>query len=100
MRPETGVQCRGARKHDDKQQAPPEDRHGIAGQRGAHGQLVEPGATADRGEDAGGDTEDNGEDHGEDGELDRSREPHQEVLEHRVLVENEVPKSPLRMLAR
>ncbi|MEI2612898.1 MAG: hypothetical protein V9G20_30005 [Candidatus Promineifilaceae bacterium] len=49
MRPETGVQPSVAGKEDDQQQAPPEDRHGIADERGAHqsaGRTSEPRLTA------------------------------------------------------
>ena len=39
MRPETGSPAEIARKEQDQQQAPPEDRHRVAGEGGAHQRL-------------------------------------------------------------
>ena len=57
MRPETGVQPQHAGEQHDQQQAPPEDRHRVAGERRAHQRLVERRAALDRREDAGRDAE-------------------------------------------
>ena len=74
-----------ARKEDDQQQAPPEDRHGVADQGRAHQRLVEPRAALDRGKDAGRDAEQRGEDDGTQRQLDGCRKQDAEVFQHRAL---------------
>ena len=61
MRPETGVRCRVVGHEQDEHEAPPEDGHGIAGERGAHQRLVVDAAAPRRGYDPGGNAEHDGE---------------------------------------
>src|SRR5206468_115859 len=70
------------REQDDEQQAPPEDRHRVADEGGAHQPLVDDGAATGGGEDAGRDAQHDGEDDGAQRELDRRREQRQELLDH------------------
>ncbi len=70
-----------AGEEDDEQQAPPEDRHGIADKRGAHDGLVEPCPAFDGGEHAGGNAEQHGKDDGTERELHRCREELHEIVE-------------------
>ena len=69
-----------AGKEDDEQEAPPEDGHRIAGQRDAHGDLVEPRAALDGGEDAGRNAEQHRQHHSEQRQFDRGREQRHELF--------------------
>src|SRR5713226_7261822 len=71
------------REQQDRQQAPPEDRHRVTGERHAHDAVVEDRVALDRGDDAGRQAEDDGEENGASGELDGRREERAELLDHR-----------------
>ena len=61
--PETGVQPRPTENSEDQQQAPPEDRHRVAGERRAHHRVVPDGVALDRGDDARRDADQQREQH-------------------------------------
>ena len=69
----------------DQQQAPPEDRHGIAEQRNRHQQLVEEPAALDRRDGAGGHANAHREQHRKERELDRGGKQRQELGQHFLL---------------
>ncbi|MDR6355012.1 hypothetical protein Q3H58_001683 [Pseudomonas psychrotolerans] len=52
------------REQHDQQQAPPEDRHGVAGEGDAHHSVVDDGPAPERGDDTGQHAEHGGEQHG------------------------------------
>jgi hypothetical protein len=79
MRPEID------REEQDQQQAPPEDRHGEAGQRRAHQRVIDEGAAPGRRDHAGRDAEDRREQHGADGQFQRRREQRREFGQDRRL---------------
>ena len=89
----------GAGEQDDQQQAPPEDRHRIAGERHPHRQLVEPRTALDCGEDAGRDAEGDGEDQREGRQFEGGGEQRQEVDDHRSLGRQRHPEIALQDLA-
>ncbi|MND43080.1 hypothetical protein D3C80_338700 [compost metagenome] len=75
----------GARKQDDQQQTPPEDRHGITDQCDAHQALIEDRASLDCGNDTGGNAERDRYDDGTERQFDRCREQCQELIKNRLL---------------
>ena len=69
----------------DQQQAPPEDRHGIAEQRNRHQRLIEEAAALDRRDGAGGNSDANREQHREERQLQSCRKQRQELGQHLLL---------------
>ena len=73
------------REQQDQQQAPPEDRHRVAGERHAHHAVVEHRVAAHRGDDAGGNADHEREQDRAQRELDRRGKQRQELVQHRRL---------------
>jgi hypothetical protein len=73
------------REGEDQQQAPPEDRHRVAGERCAHHRVVPGGVALHRGDDSGGKADRQGEQHGDERQLERGREARREFGEDRLV---------------
>ena len=71
------------RDQHDQHHAPPEDRHGVAGQREAHGGMVKNRATLDGSQYPNRDTHRGGENHGADAKLQRRFKTRHELVPHR-----------------
>ena len=71
------------RDQHDQHHAPPEDRHGVAGQRQAHGSMVKNRATLDGRQNPDRNTHRSGENHGADAKLERRFKARHELVPHR-----------------
>jgi hypothetical protein len=88
-----------AREQDDQQQAPPEDRHGKAGERGAHKEMVERRAAIDPGDHPGRQPDQGAEQDAGDRELDRRRKQREELLDHRLPRGDRAAEVAMRQIA-
>src|SRR5215218_6105404 len=84
------------RKQQDEDQAPPEDRHGITGERDAHDSMVEDRVSLDRSDDAGRKTENKRKDDGAKSQLDGGREQRRELVQHGLLRDHRLAQIALK----
>ena len=87
------------REQQDQQQAPPEDRHRIAGERDAHHAVVEDRVAPHRRDDAGRQAEDEREQDRAERELDGRRKQRREFRDHRLMRDDRVAEIALQHAA-
>ena len=71
------------RDQHDQHHAPPEDRHGVTGQRQANGGMIENGTALNGSQDAYGNAHGGGENHGADTQFQRRFKARHELVPHR-----------------
>ena len=79
-------------EEDDEEEAPPEDRHRIAGERDPHDAVVEHRVALDRGDDPGRQPEEYRKEHGRERELDGRGEELRELGDHRRVGDEREPE--------
>ena len=86
------------RKEHHEQEAPPEDRHGIAGERHAHEHVIIGRAPLDRGDGAGRNADADRQDQSAERELERRREEREEFGQHLLIGDDRGPEIPVKQL--
>src|SRR5216684_6316167 len=75
----------GVGEQQDREQSPPEDRHGIAGDRHGHHAMIEDRVALSGGEDTGGESDQDREEHGRKRELDGGGKQLLELRDHGLM---------------
>jgi len=89
-----------AGEEDDEQQAPPEDRHGIADKGSPHQRLVEPRSALHRRNHTRRNTEQDGSDDRTDGQFQRRRKQRLEIVQHGLLRHDRAAKVAMHDLVQ